>query len=152
MRGGRVAIAAVAVVLLGLVFAGSASACSCAPAAPAESLAESDAAIVGRLLSVESHGPARSEYRYEVVRVYRGADAIERGSTLAVLSPKGSAACALPDGVGRRFGLFLLRGGGRWVSGLCGVISPRRLWAAAQKPAGPASESTAGTTTANCAA
>jgi hypothetical protein len=134
VRGGRVAIAAVSVALLGLVYAGSALACSCAPSSPAESLAGSDAAVVGRLLSVEPHGAARAEYRYTVLRVYRGRDAIERGSILRVTSPRGPAACALPERVDRRYGLFLLGGGRRWASGLCGVISPRRLWSAARKP------------------
>jgi hypothetical protein len=133
VRGGRVAIAVVAVGL-GLAGAGSAHACSCAPQAPVESLAESDAAIVGRLLAVAPHGAGRAEYRYEVLRVYRGPGAIDRGSTLKVRSPRSATACALPDRVGAHFGLFLSGGPGRWSSGLCGVISPRRLWAAAQKP------------------
>jgi hypothetical protein len=132
--GGRVAIAAVSVVLAGLVHAGSALACSCAPADPAESLARSDAAIVGKLLGVEAGGPARASYRYRVLRVYRGAARIEPGSVLTVLSPRGSAACALPDRLGRHYGLFLLDGGGRWASGLCGVVSPHRLWVAAKHP------------------
>ena len=134
MRGGRVAIAAVTAVLLGLVFAGSALACSCAPSTPSESLAGSDAALAGRLLSVTPHGAARAVYRYEVLHVYRGREKIEPGSTLAVMSPRGSAACALPDGLGHHYGLFLLGAGRRWAGGLCGVISPRRLWAAARKP------------------
>jgi hypothetical protein len=121
-------------VLLGLVYASGAHACSCAPTAPAESLRAADAAVVGRLLSIEPHGATRAVYRYRVVRVYRGHDAIAPGSTLRVLSPRGSASCALPERSRRRYGLFLLRGGGRWASGLCGVISPRRLWAAARKP------------------
>lgn len=133
MRGGRVFITALSVVLLGLVGAGSALACSCAPTAPAESLARADAAITGRLLSVEPQGAARAVYRYEVLHVYRGRDAIAPGSTLRVMSPRGSAACALPDRVNHRYGLFLLDSGGRWAGGLCGVISPRRLWAAARK-------------------
>jgi hypothetical protein len=120
-------------VLQGLFFAGSALACSCAPAAPSESLAQSDAAIVGRLLAVEPRGATRAEYRYEVLRVYRGRAAIERDSILKVTSPRDSAACALPNRLGRRYGLFLLGDGGGWASGLCGVISPRRLWSAAQK-------------------
>lgn len=136
MRGGRIAIAAVVAVLFGTVFAGSVLACSCAPASPVESLAEADAAVVGRLLSVAPHGASRAEYRYRVLRVYRGSDAIERGSTLVVLSPRSSAACGLPEGIGRHFGLFLLGERGRWSSGLCGVIAPRRLRAAAQKPGG----------------
>jgi hypothetical protein len=117
-----------------LVFAGSAVACSCAPATASESLARSDAAIVGHLLGVEPVGPARAEYRYRILRVYRGREAIEQGSTLTVVSPRGSAACALPDGVGRHYGLFLSTDGRRWASGLCGVISPRRLWSAARRP------------------
>jgi hypothetical protein len=134
VRRGRVAIAAVFVVLLGLVFAGGARACSCAPSTPGESLARSDAAIAARLLSVQPDGATRAVYRYEVLHVYRGRETIEPGATLKVISPRGSAACALPDGVGHNFGLFLLGHGRRWIGGLCGVVSPRRLWAAARKP------------------
>jgi tissue inhibitor of metalloproteinase len=147
VRGGRVFIAAVSVVLPGLVCAGSALACSCSPAAPAESLARSDAAIVGRLIGVAPDGPTRARYRYEVLRVYRGRDKIRRGSILTVLSSRSSAACALPTRVHRNYGLFLLGDGGRWASGLCGVLSPRRLWLAAQHP-GAAGKSGAG---ASCA-
>lgn len=136
MRGGRAAIAVVSVVLLGLVGAGSALACSCAPSTPAQALAGSDAAISARLLSVQPHGATRAEYRYEVLHVYRGRDVIAPGATLKVTSPRGSAACALPGGIGHNYGLFLLGDGRRWVGGLCGVISPRRLWAAARKPGG----------------
>lgn len=143
MRGGRVVIAAVSVVLLGLVLADSALACSCSPAAPAESLARSDAAIVGRLIGVEPHGATRARYRYEVLRVYRGGEKIKPGSTLTVLSSRSSSACALPTRVGHDYGLFLLGDSGRWASGLCGVLSPRRLWAAAQHP-GSAEKAAAG--------
>ncbi len=136
MRGGRVVIAAVSVVLLGLVGAGSALACSCAPSTPAESLAGSDAALSARLLSVEPRGASRAEYRYEVLHVYRGGEAIEPGAILRVSSPRGSAACALPSGIGHSYGLFLLGDGRGWVGGLCGVVSPRRLWAAARMPGG----------------
>jgi hypothetical protein len=134
VRGGRVLIATFSVVLLGLVGAGSALACSCAPTAPAESLARADAAVTARLLSVEPKGATRAVYRYEVLHVYRGRDAIAPGSTLKVMSPRGSAACALPDRVDHNYGLFLLGSGGRWAGGLCGVIAPRRLSAAARKP------------------
>ena len=134
MRGGRVVIAAFSVALVGLVGAGSALACSCAPTTPSESLARSDAAITARLLAVEPHGATRAVYRYEVLHVYRGRGVIAPGSTLRVMSPRGSAACALPDRVDHSYGLFLLGSAGRWVGGLCGVIAPRRLWAAASKP------------------
>jgi len=136
VRRGRLVIAAVTAALLGLVFAGSAQACSCAPTAPRESLASSDAAIVGELLSVQPRSTSQAAYRYRVLRVYRGGDRIEPGSLLTVLSPRGSASCGLPQRLGKHYGLFLLAGGGRWASGLCGVISPRRLWSAASKPGG----------------
>jgi len=144
VRGGRVAIAAVTAVLLGLVLAGSAQACSCAPTAPAESLASSDAAIVGELLGVQPHGASQAGYRYRVLRVYRGGDRIESGAVLTVLSPRGSASCGLPERLGKHYGLFLLASGGRWASGLCGVISPHRLWSAARKPGGGQATGSAG--------
>jgi hypothetical protein len=131
VRGGRVGIAAVSAVLLGWIVAGSALACSCAPTAPAKSLAASDAAIVGRLLRVQPHGATSARYRYRIVHVYHGRDALEPGALITVLSPRGSAACALPTRLGRNYGLFLLRGEHRWASGLCAVISPHRLRAAA---------------------
>jgi hypothetical protein len=134
VRGGRVAISTAFAVLLGLIFAGGALACSCAPSTPSESLARSDAAVAARLRSVTPRGASKAEYRYEVLHVYRGRGEIEPGSSLTVLSPRGSAACALPDRLGHNFGLFLLSDGRHWASGLCGVISPRRLWAAARKP------------------
>jgi len=114
-----------------LAFAGSARACSCAPMQPAEALRESDAAIVGRLVKVAPRGVVQADYRYEVRRVYRGARMIEAGQMLSVRSARRSAACALPRRIGRRYGLFLLRGEGHWRAGLCSVLSPRRLWAAA---------------------
>ena len=133
MRRGRHSIAAIAVVLLGLVFAGSALACSCVRSTPAESLARSDAAIVGRLLAVEPQGPGQAVYRYRALRVFRGAKAIERGSNLRVLGSRGGAACGLPERTGARIGLFLYRDRDRWTGSLCGVISPRLLREAAEK-------------------
>ncbi len=134
MRGGRIAIALVATVLLGLLGAAGALACSCAPATPSQSLAASDAAIVGRLLSVEPHGGSHAAYRYEILGVYRGASKLDRGSIVEVIGPRVAAACALPDRIGRRYGLFLLSGRGRWWSGLCAVVAPKRLRAAARRP------------------
>ena len=118
-------------------------ACSCAPQAPAESLREADAAIVGRLVSVSPHGRLMAEYRYEVLRVYRGTG-IERGATLAVRSARRGAACALPRRLERSYGLFLLRYNGGWHGGLCRVISPRRLAQTAQNQALAAADSGAG--------
>lgn len=136
MRGGRVTLVAAVAALLCLVLAGSASACSCARQTPRQSLADSDAAVTGRLLSIAPRGAGQAAYRYRVLRVYRGRKRIEVGSVLTVLSPRGSAACGLPERTGHSFGLFLLGDGRRWASGLCGVISPRRLWSAAGRPGG----------------
>ena len=112
--------------------AGSALACSCAPVAPGEALRESDAAVVGRLVEVVPRGPLQADYRYEVQRVYRGANAIEAGRIVFVRSARSGAACGLPRRMDRRYGLFLTRLGGHWRAGICSVVTPRVLWMAAQ--------------------
>jgi hypothetical protein len=119
------------VVLVIFVFAGSAEACSCAPQAPAESLREADAAIVGRLVKVEPRGRLHADYRYEVRHVYRG-QGIEPGGMLTVRSGRRAAACALPRRLDHRYGLFLASRGGDWFGSICGVLEPRRLRHAAQ--------------------
>ena len=129
----RLSVVTALVVLGVVVFAASANACSCAPQAPAESLRESDAAIVGRLVGVEPRGRFRADYRYEVRRVYRG-EGIEPGQMLTVRSGRRAAACALPRRLDHRYGLFLVEEQGRWLGGICGVIEPRRLWHAVQQP------------------
>ena len=110
--------------------AGGASACSCAPQAPGESLREADGALVGRLVEVLPHGPLRAVFRYEVRHDYKG-DLPGAGGMLDVHSSRRGAACALPRRIGRNYGLFLLRSSGRWFGGICGVVAPRRLRAAA---------------------
>jgi hypothetical protein len=132
MRGGRVAIAVISAVLPGLIFAGSAAGCTCAPTTAAESLQRADAAIVGRLIAIEPGGKARAAYRYRVVHVYRGREEIAPGATISVLAARDSSGCGLPTGLQRHYGLFLVGGAGRWASGRCGVLSPQRLWRAAQ--------------------
>jgi hypothetical protein len=118
--------------LCALAFAGSAQACSCAPQAPAESLQESDAAVVGRLVDVLPHGRLHADYRYEVRHVYRGAKLIVPDQMLTVRSGRKAAACALPRRLNHVYGLFLSRAHGRWFGGICGVIEPRRLRHAAE--------------------
>jgi hypothetical protein len=123
----------VLVVLAMLLPANGAMACSCAPQAPAESLRQADAAIVGRLVEVLPHGSLHADYRYEVGRAYRDdGGRIERGQMLTVRSARRAAACALPRRLDHRYGLFLTRLRGRWFAGICGVIEPRRLRHAAQ--------------------
>lgn len=132
MRVRRLPIVGALVALVALASAGSAAACSCAPLAPGESLREADAAIVGHLVEVVPIGQLRADYRYEVQRVYRGGRTIESGQMLSVRSARRSAGCALPRRIDRNYGLFLTRAEGHWLSGICAVIEPRRLWAVAQ--------------------
>ena len=134
VRVRRLLTALLSIALLGMVLAASASACSCAPQPPAESLQQADAAIVGRLVAVTPVGRLRADYRYEVQRVYRGGG-IEPGQMLTVRSARRAPACALPRRLDRRYGLFLLRGGGHWQGGICAVIGPRRLAHAARSTA-----------------
>lgn len=123
-------IASVFVALAMLVAADGASACSCAPQPPSESLRQADGAVVGRLVKVLPHGPLHAVYRYEVSRVYKGG--IEKERMLDVHSSRRAAACALPRRTGRSYGLFLVQRHGRWFGGICGTIAPRRLRLAAQ--------------------
>jgi hypothetical protein len=136
----RLSIVTALVVLGAVVFAASASACSCAPQAPAEALREADAAIVGRLVGVEPRGRFRADYRYEVRRVYRG-ESLEPGQMLTVRSGRRAAACALPRRLDHRYGLFLVEERGLWLGGICAVIEPRRLWHAAHRQPGAARRS-----------
>jgi hypothetical protein len=125
----RLSVAAI-VGLGALAFAGSAQACSCAPAAPARALRQSDAAVVGELVKVVPRSRLWADYRYRVRRVYRVHGRIDRGETISVRSARRAAACALPRQLGRVIGLFLILREGRWSAGMCSTISPRRLRAA----------------------
>lgn len=123
----RLSTALLSVALVGMVLVGSATACSCAPQAPAESLRESDAAVVARLVKVLPHGKLHADYRYEVRQVYRGRETIDEGQMLTVRSGRRAATCALPRRLDHVYGLFLARRQDRWFGGICGVIEPRRL-------------------------
>jgi hypothetical protein len=116
-----------------MCLAACAHACSCAPQAPAESLQESDAAIVARLVKVLPHGKLQADYLYEVRQVYRGKTMIDQGQMLTVRSGRRAATCALPRRLDHAYGLFLARRQGRWFGGICGVVEPRRLRHAAEQ-------------------
>lgn len=129
----RLSLAAAIVALGALVLAGSAQACSCAQMAPGEAIQRADAAIVGELVEVVPRGAARADYRYRVQRVYKRGPGISRDTTVSVRSAMDSAGCGLPHRTGRRYGLLLVRGEGRWSGGLCGLLRPRQLDSAAQE-------------------
>ncbi len=126
-------IGAVLAVSAMLVSASTAMACSCAPQAPAEALEQSDAAVVARLVKVLPHGRLQADYRYEVRQVYRGKAEIDKDQMLTVRSGRRAAACALPRRLDHLYGLFLARRQGKWFSGICGVVEPRRLRHAAEQ-------------------
>lgn len=77
------------------------------------------------------HGTLRAVFRYEVRHVYKGKGLPTAGQMLDVHGARRSAACALPRRADRNYGLFLARRHGRWFGGICGVVSPRRMRAAA---------------------
>ncbi len=87
--------------------------------------------MVGRLVRVLPHGPLNAVFRYEVRHVYKG-DSIEDGQMLDVRGARRGAACGLPHRTERSYGLFLSHRNGHWFGGICGVISPKRLRAAAR--------------------
>lgn len=123
-----------AIVSLGaLVFAGGAQACSCARSAPGAALQRADAAIVGNLIKVVPREELRADYRYRVLRAY-GDGGIEPGDVINVRSALHSATCGLPSRTERRYGIFLVRDeGSRWTAGLCSLVGPRQLRAAAKR-------------------
>jgi hypothetical protein len=86
-----------------------------------------DAAIVGRLVEVVPRNSLRADYRYRVQRVYKRGPGIRRERVISVESARDSAGCGLPGRTGRRYGLLLVRDGGRWSGGLCGLLEPSLL-------------------------
>lgn len=128
-----------AIALIALLGAESAFACSCVPPDANKLLPRSDAAVVGRLVAVTPRGQA-ADYKYRVRLVVKGSGRIHRGQLLTVRAAQDSAACGLPPGLGRSYGLFLNRAAGRWSSSLCQVVSPGKM-----REAGHSGTSTAGT-------
>lgn len=123
---------AVAIVVLGALLCSSgAQACSCIERSPREALREADAALIGRLVKIVSINGYSAEYYYLVRRVYKGGKGIQAGETVSVRSGVNGASCGFPVDEDRLYGLFLHRSGNRWTGGLCGLIAPRQLSAAA---------------------
>jgi hypothetical protein len=88
---------------------------------------QADAAIVGKLIEVIPRNGLKADYLYRVQHVYKQGGGIRRGRAISVRSASQAAACGLPQRTGRRYGLLLGRGEGRWTGGLCGVLAPRKL-------------------------
>lgn len=116
------------IALVALLGAESAFACSCVPPDANKLLPRSDAAIVGRLVAVTPRSQTEADYKYRVRLVVKGSKrGIHRGQLLTVRSARDEAACGLPPGRGRSYGLFLDRTAGRWSSSRCQVITPEEM-------------------------
>ena len=118
-----IAAAGVALVIA-LVAAESAQACSCVPPRPRHQLKQADGAFVGRLLAVRVVDGALADYVYRVGRISKSGPGLRRGRKLKVRSSRYSASCGLPAARGQLYGLFLTRRDRRWNSNLCSVVSP----------------------------
>jgi hypothetical protein len=123
---------AVAIVVLGaLLFSSGAQACSCIKRTPRQALREADAAVVARLVKVVPANSYSAQYHYLVRRAYKRGTGIQAGETISVRSGVNGASCGFPVDKDRWYGLFLYRSGNRWTGGLCGLVAPRQLSAAA---------------------
>jgi hypothetical protein len=121
----RCAIVLATLVVL-LVGADGASACSCVPIKFEKALERSDGAFNGRLLSVRPvEGTVDAKFRYRVGHVAKGP--FRRGQVVAVWSSNSDSICGLSQGVGKLYGLFVYRNGERWTSGSCAMVSPKRM-------------------------
>lgn len=116
------------IALVALLGAESAFACSCVPPDTKKLLPGSDAAVVGRLVAVIPRSQAEADYKYRVRLVIKGSKrGIHRGQLLTVRSAQDEAACGLPPGLGRSYGLFLDHAAGSWSSSRCQVVSPEEM-------------------------
>jgi len=107
------------VLLLSLVFAADAYACSCRPVDLQRDLPAADGAIIGSVLERSVSG-STATYRFRVEQVYKG----DVDGPAEVVTPAGGAACGLELSVGDRVGLLLTRDGDVWRSGLCSQVDP----------------------------
>ncbi len=118
----------------GLVLAGAALACSCAPVDARDALERSDGAIVGTLTERVVDGE-EAVHTFQVETAVKGAI----GATVNVRSHRDGATCGLEIPVGGRVGLFLTRDGAEWRASLCDQVDPDELLAAAQPLPAPTS-------------
>ncbi|HWL33843.1 MAG TPA: hypothetical protein VNP89_09590 [Gaiellaceae bacterium] len=109
----------VVLILLSLVAAAEAYACTCRPVDLERDLPAADGAMIGTVLERRVNGDAAT-YRFRVEQVYKG----DVESRADVVSPSGGAACGLELAVGQRVGLLLTRDGDVWRSSLCSQVDP----------------------------
>jgi len=108
-----------ALLLLSLVVAAEAYACSCRPVDLQRDLPTADGAIIGTVLERSLRGNTAT-YLFRVEQVYKG-DVENRAE---VVTPASGASCGLELKVDDRVGLLLTRDGDSWRSGLCAQVDP----------------------------
>jgi hypothetical protein len=108
-----------ALVVLSLVAAAEAYACSCAPVDLERDLPVADGAMIGTVLERAVSG-GTATYLFRVEQIYKG----DVESRAEVVTPASGASCGLEVGVGERVGLLLTREGDEWRSGLCSQVDP----------------------------
>jgi hypothetical protein len=125
----RIPILVALVVLLSLLAAPAARACSCFLGDPRDALRAADGAFIGTLTDVRPvpDDPASADYAFDVETSVKG----DLGSTITIRAGSTDASCAFEASVGDRIGAFIYELDGRWWSGLCNQIHPDQLMAAA---------------------
>jgi hypothetical protein len=125
----RTALLLVLAVLLSLLVAPAARACSCFLGDPRDALQRADGAFIGTLTDVRpvASDPAYADYTFEVETAVKG----DLGATIELRAGSTDASCAFEAQVGDRIGAFLAQQDGRWWSGLCSQIDPDLLLRAA---------------------
>jgi hypothetical protein len=109
----------VAVILLSLVAAAEAYACTCRPVDLERDLPTADGAMIGTVLERRVSGDTAT-YRFRVEQVYKG----DVENRTEVVSAAGGPACGLELAVGQRVGLLLTRDGDVWQSSVCSQVDP----------------------------
>lgn len=106
-------------------------ACSCVQMDVEQFLGDADAAFIGTLTGRED-APSDAldvTWTFEVEQSVK----VDLGETVDVHAPANSAACGFDEfAVGHRTGLLLFERDGQWHSGLCNMVSPDDLIAAAE--------------------
>ncbi len=105
--------------VVALVLAGDALACTCLPVELERDLPQAGGAVIGTVLERRSAGSDRL-YLLRVEQVYKG----DINDRVEVITPANGAACGLELAIGQRVGLLLDRQGDRWRSGLCSQVDP----------------------------
>jgi hypothetical protein len=110
-----------------LVAASDASACSCVPVNLERDLPRADGAFVGTLLERREPPPAAVQSSADPVTLVFRVEQVYKGdieNRIEVVTARDGASCGLEVGVGQRVGLLLDRDGDAWRSGLCSQVDP----------------------------